>query len=196
MQRQRFDRTTPMTPEEVQGPASLFRLVETMMALNPQYRYQTASQLLDAIRAVRADLEGRGAARMASGPKAVFVVEKDDRLQEAIREKFKELGYRVFMAVDPVRAMDRFRQQPFDALVVDVGTTGEDGLLVFDNILTSAQRQNVRCAGILILNDEQASWADRVKQGPTTVVMTRIKGRGVTLKQLYTKLQELVPIEQ
>ncbi|MFO0925689.1 MAG: hypothetical protein U0736_01460 [Gemmataceae bacterium] len=38
----------------------------------------------------------------------------------------------MLLAVDPIRALDRFRQQPYEALIVDVGTVGDDGLLVFE----------------------------------------------------------------
>jgi serine/threonine protein kinase len=192
MQRQRFDNVPPMRSDEVTAPPSLFRLVETMMSLNPTQRYQTPAQLLDAVRAVRRDLEGAAADRSgASGPKSVFVVEGEQRLQNAIREKFKELGYRVFMAANPQLALDRFRQQPYDALVLDAGTTEENGPLLFDRILSEADRQGLACAGILVLNEDQTDLLEKVKQRPTTVVMVR----KVTLKQLHLKLQELVPTE-
>jgi CheY-like chemotaxis protein len=194
MQRHRFDNIPPMRPDELKAPASVFRLVENMMSLNPQHRFQTPAQLLEAIRSARRDVEsgaanGQGA---AAGPRSVFVVEKDEKLQQTLREKFKELGYRVFLAVDPARAQDRFRQNPYDALVVDAGTTGEDGLLVFDMVMGEAARKGLTCAGILVLNENQADWVERVKQRPAQAVMVRPK---VTLKALYKKLQELMPTE-
>jgi CheY-like chemotaxis protein len=187
MNRERFLRVKPMGKEEVNGPAAVFRLVETMMALNPTERYQTPSQLLDAIRDVRRELEGKNG-KGAAGPRTLFIVEKDARLQDALREKFKEEGYRVLMAADPTRALDRFRQQPYDALIVDAGTTGEEGAYVFDRILGDAKRHELACAGILILSEAQAQWADKVEAtGPVAVLV-----RPVTLKQLRLKLAELV----
>jgi CheY-like chemotaxis protein len=191
MQKQRFDNIMPMRADEVNAPPSVFRLVETMMSMAPQHRYQTPAQLLEAIRSARRDLEGKAGERNHTGPRSVFVAECDDRLQEAIRDKFKQLGYRVFMAADPVRALDRFRQQPFDALVADAGTIGEDALLVFDRVMSEASRQGLACAGILILNEEQADWKKRVKAGKTVSVFVR----PVTLKQLHVRLQQLVPTE-
>src|SRR5262249_21460331 len=196
MQKQRFDNVPPLPADEVNARPVVFRLVETMMARNPQHRFQTPSQLLDAIRAARRELENPSGPRPAGGgggpaaTRSVFVVEKKERYQEAIREKFKELGYRVFLSADPGRALDRFRQQPFDALVIDAATTGEDGMLVFDRIITDAERQGFTMAGILVLNAEDADWARKVKQGPNVAIMVH---PGVTLKQLSRKLQELVP---
>jgi CheY-like chemotaxis protein len=192
MQKQRFDNIPPIRPDDVNAPSSVFRLVEAMMSLNPSHRFQTPAQLLEAIRSARRELDGGGAetgTAVASGPKSVFVVEADERLQQAIREKFKELGYRVFIAATPDRAHDRFRQQPYDALVVDAGTTGEDGLTVFDVVMGDAARRGLICAGILVLNEDQAEWADKIKPRPQQSIMVR----PVTLKRLYTKLQEVAP---
>lgn len=189
MQKQRFDNVPPMRPDEVNGPPSLFHLVETMMALNPQHRYQTPSQLLEAIRAVRREVEGKGADRSA-GPRSVFVAEKDEGLQDKIRDRGKEMGYRVLLAGDPVRAIDRYRQQPFDALIVDAGTTGEEGLLVFERVMSEAARQGLPCAGILVLNEDQAEWSQRVAERKGVAVMVR---PGVTLKALYKQLRKMVP---
>jgi CheY-like chemotaxis protein len=189
----RFENVKPLGRDDVQGPPSLFRLVETMMELNPAHRYQTPTQLLEAIRAVRRELEvGGGGSR--GGPRGVFVVENDGRLQDIIRDKLKELGYRVFIAGDPARAFDRFRQNPYDGLVVDARTVGEDGLLFFDRIATEADRQGISCGGILILSEEQADWAARVKRRPNVLILTDPPGgHSVSMKQLIRAIQKLVP---
>src|SRR6266852_4536639 len=103
---QRFENIPPIRREEVNAPPSVFQLVERMMALDPKLRYQTPSQLLDAIREAQRDVEsgpsaaaGATAAGASRQPaRSVFVVEKDERLQDAMREKFKEMGFRVFVA--------------------------------------------------------------------------------------------------
>lgn len=192
MQRHRFESVKPMSRDEVSGPASLFNLVETMMALDPKHRYQTPSQLLEAIRDVRREVEGRGSGKSGNGSspaRSVFVVESDTRLQDALREKLKELGYRVLIASDPARAVDRFRQQPFDALVVDAGTTGEEGLLVFERVLEESRRRALTCVGILVLNEDQASWSQKVPTNDHAAVLVR----PLNLKQLHTRLQALLP---
>jgi len=186
----RFDSVTPMRRDEVKGPPSLFLLVERMMSLDPKARYQTPSQLLDAVHEVRREIEsGVPGATLKPAVRSVFVVEKDERLQDAMREGFKEKGFRVYVAADPARAVDRFNLQPFDALVLDAGTTGEEGRYTFEHILKDAVRKEVACAGILILSEEQAGWAKEVPQQPKVVVLVR----PLTLKQLQRKLESLVP---
>jgi serine/threonine protein kinase len=190
MHKQRFDNVAPIAPGEVDAPPSVFHLLDTMMALNPKHRYQTPAQLVDAIRAARRDLGDKNVEKSTTpSARSVFVAESDERLKDAIRDKLKELGYRVYMAGDPVRALDRFRQQPYDALVVDAGTTGEDGLLTFDRVMSEADRLDLPCAGILVLNEDQKDWVKRIRQRARVTVMVR----PVTLKALHKKLQDLIP---
>jgi tRNA A-37 threonylcarbamoyl transferase component Bud32/CheY-like chemotaxis protein len=194
MQKQRFDNIPPLPRDELKAPASVFQLCETMMALSPLQRYQTPAQLLDAVRAARRDVEGKAAGGAAAGGtpagKSLFLVESDERLQDAVREKFKEMGFRVLISSDPQRALERFRQQPYHALIVDARTTGEDGRLVFEHVLDLAGRQQSACAGILILGEQQADWAGRVTERPNTALLI---DPGVTMKTLKRKLEELLP---
>lgn len=190
MQRQRFNNVEPIRAGEVDAPPAVFSLLETMMALMPQRRFQTPSQLLEAVRSVRRDLAGHlGKSANGAANRAVFVVEKSERLQDALRTGLKEQGYRVFMAGDPVRALDHFRQQPYDALVVNAETTGDEGVLVFEHILAEAERRHITLAGVLILGQEQAAWTSRVPPSPNTAILIR---PGVTFKQLTQKLEELL----
>jgi CheY-like chemotaxis protein len=190
MERQRFAEVQPIRRGEVNAPHSVFRLVETMMTLDPKQRYQTPSQLLDAIRGARREVEGNtGAAGGGLVTRSVFVIERKERLQNAIREHFKSLGYRVLLASDPARAIARFSQQPFDALVVDVGAASDEGMVVFNQVMEEAERLGLQCAGIALLAEDQAEWAKQVKPRPNVVVLVR----PVTLRQLSEKLCELVP---
>jgi tRNA A-37 threonylcarbamoyl transferase component Bud32/CheY-like chemotaxis protein len=190
MRQDRFRKVKPIAKGEVNGPPSVVRLVETMMAFNPNERFQTPSQLLDAIRKVRRELGGKVAANGPAPSRSLFIVERDERLQDALRDKFKALGYRVLLAAEPTRALDRFRQQAYDALVVDVGTAGEDGLFVFQQVVLDALHHQLPFAGIVILSEEQVEWVDKVDPQPSVAVLVR----PVTIKQLHRKLQELLGV--
>ncbi len=191
MARERFTTIPPLSSPEVNGPLSLFRLVQTMMSLQPQERFQTPSQLLDAIREVRGEIEGKTSGKPA-GPSTIFIVEKNERLQDVLRAKFKERGYRVLLAGDPVRAVERFRQQPFDLLIVDAATTGAEGFECLGRVLAESDRQNAGCAGIAMLAEDQVAWADRLaKHQRATVLVHPIK-----FKQLMDKVKAFVPAPQ
>ena len=190
MQKQRFDSITPLRKEEISAPPQVFRLLETMMAFNPQDRYQTPTQLLEVIRDARRVLSegGKPAAQQAPELPTVFVVEKSERLRDVLRERFREFGYRVFLASDPTAALQRFRQQPCDALVLDAGSMEEDDLVYFDRILGEAAKKSHFCVGVVILSETQATWSQLIQARPEVAVMVR----PVTLRQLAKKLGELM----
>ncbi|HTU19857.1 MAG TPA: serine/threonine-protein kinase [Gemmataceae bacterium] len=189
MRKGRFEEVQPINPNEIDGPPSVMSLVETMMALDPKARYQTPAQLLDAVKTVRREVEGKSGkndGRAAS--RSVFVAESDEHLQDALRNGLKDQGYRVFLASDPVRALDRFRQQPYDGLIVDARTTGEDGLRVFMQVVEEAGRRRLPCVAILLLGEDQASWAGRLASSPHVGVLTD----HITLKTVSRKLKQLL----
>jgi DNA-binding response OmpR family regulator len=165
-----------------------------MMSLNPESRFQNPNQLLDSIRNARKDIEtGESANATGAAPKApsvltIFIVESDMRLQDALRQKFRELGYKVLIAADPQRAQDRFRSQPFECLVVDGGSTGMEGVRGFEMVLRDANLTHSHFAGVLILNEEQASMQKEVALTAHGAVLIR----PVTLKQVHSKIQELL----
>jgi eukaryotic-like serine/threonine-protein kinase len=190
MQPQRFQSIPPMQPEEVQAPPSVFRLIENMMAFEPSERFQTPSQLLERIKEVRIELEGGGPNKdqAAKAQRTIFLAEKDENLQDLLRTKLKERGYRVLIAGDPVRALDRFRQQPFDLLIVNAATTGENGYYVFQRIMEDARRQNVPCCGILMLGDDHERWQKKLDGQAGILLLTP----PVKYKQLVHAIEELL----
>jgi serine/threonine protein kinase len=190
MQKQRFLSVEPLTPEEVQAPPGVFRLLDMMMALDPLKRFQTPAQLVEAIREVRRELEGKATSstEISLSGRTMFVVESNERLRDVIRDKFKELGFRVLISGDPERAFQRFQQQPFDIVIVDAGSVGEPGLVAFRQILGDATRLKLSCAGVLMLSEEQRAWAERVDQGPHVAVLVR----PITMKQLLAAACQVV----
>ncbi len=189
MRKERFEQVQPINPNEIDGPPSVLALVDTMMSLDPKQRYQTPSQLLDAIKSVRREVDGksgRDGGRRAA--RSVFLAEADEHLQDVLRDGLKDKGYRVFLAGDPARALDRFHQQPYDGLIVDAKTTGEEGLIIFGHIVEEAARKHLPCAAILLLGKDQATWEARVPKGEHSAVMVY----PITFKPLVRKLKELM----
>ena len=196
MHKRRFDEMLKLKPGDINAPPGVYQLVDSMMAYDPRRRYQTPSQLLDAIKVARRDLDGgastatNGSAKESGsvkGARSLFLVEGQHILQEALRKKFKEKGYRVFIASDPMRALDRFRQQPFDVLIVNAETAGEEGVEVFDHVLQEAVDKQMGCSGVLILGEDQKSWVKKVKPRANARVLVR----PVSWKQLSGTLNAL-----
>jgi eukaryotic-like serine/threonine-protein kinase len=193
MRKGRFEEVRPIHPNETDAPPSVLMLVETMMALDPKARYQTPSQLLDAIRRVRRDIEGKSGNGDDKPPtRSVFLAEPDERLQDVLRDGLKNQGYRVFLAGDPLRALDRFHKQPYDGLIVDARTTGEEGIRVFESVIDEAARRRLRCAGLLLLDEEQADRAERMPSGPHIAVLIENETDPITYRNMSRTLRELM----
>ena len=210
-QKERFLNAPAMTRDEVEAPAEVFELVGRMMSLDPQRRYQNPGQLLDAVRGARkaadaatpnssapavvrsgktTDTVTRPARPNASGRPVVCLVERHPQLQELLRDKLTETGYDVVLEEDPAAAAARFHNDPFAALLLDAAGIGPEAVVEFEEIMAAARKHPRGSAGILILSEKQAGWAERVTPDDRAVVMVR----PVTLKQLHQKLVELVPL--
>ncbi len=199
MQRERFTHVPPIQPEEVNAPPAVLRLVETMMAFNPQQRQQTPAQLVEAIREGRIAAEGSATAgagvnhtlAAAQNLPTVFVVERDERLQNLFREKLKKSGYRVLIAADPARALERFSHQSFQGLVVDAGTVEEEGVRALKFMVNQAKDKGLPFGGVLIVSEDQKDYADAVQEMPDVSVLRR----PLKLGQLVRVLHERVPLD-
>jgi serine/threonine protein kinase len=183
---QRFMKITPMTAAEVTAPASVFRLIESMLLLNPEQRIQTATQLLGRVRECRAEVDGKAVEKKVQA--TIFLVESDEKLQDLLRAKLKEEGFRILIAADPVRALDRFRQQPFDVLIVDAATTGENGYYVFERIMDDVKNQELKCGGIILLHHDHTDWQKRMAEYPGVMVLIQ----PVKYKQLLQAIRSFV----
>lgn len=175
-------------------PPPVVRLISKAVALDPFQRFQTPSEYHDAIRATRVELKGNigqdaSAARRASGPLTVFIVEANKKLQDVFREKFKKLGFRVLISLDATQAIKRYQQQPFHAMVVDAGTVAQEGVDAYRRVTNEAKQRQLDLGAVLILNEDQAGWETGVKnqQGGTVLI------RPVTMKQLSAAVIRHVP---
>ncbi len=177
------------------GPAlgispSIMRLLSKMVAFEPTHRFQTPAQLVEAIQTCRAELAaGIGQSRVAKGPKTLFVLEENQKLQDAFREKFKAAGYRVILSIDPGQAVKRYQQQPYHAIIIDAGTVGRDGVDAYNEVLREADVGGLDVSAILILSEDQAGWATQAKTHAHGAVLIR----PVTMKQLLDRLNQLAP---
>jgi serine/threonine protein kinase len=188
----RFQNIEPMKAEEVNAPPIVFRLVETMMQLDPAKRYQTPKLLVEAIKKARQELEGGvsdGQLIVERPAVSIFVVEADERLQDTIRDKLKKLGYKVFIAKDPARALERFYQHPFEGLIIDAGTTGREGAMTFKELMERARLRQLPLRGILILSESQADVASEFLPTPSIAILIR----PLKLGQLVHKVEDFWP---
>jgi serine/threonine protein kinase len=196
MQKQRFEKLPALSREEVSAPTSVFQLLDHMMILDPQLRYQTPSQMLDAVRQVQQEVSGGPVALdtvLAEGSKTVFVVEKRPKFQDVIRDKLKTMGLKVMMSIDSSRALLRYQQQPYHALVIDAATSGEEALETYREIQKEADHQNAPLAVVLILDEDQEYWRHRFPETDYLSILTFPLKKGLLESTLARLLKLEVP---
>lgn len=190
MMKHRFDVSDQLKRDDPDLPPPIYSLLKRMVALEPMDRFQSPTQLLDAIRLAATELTGAPVERTPVGPKTVFVIEHHPKLQDAFRDKLKKLGYRVLISIDAGRAALRYSQQPFHALIIDCGTAGEDGLDAMEKVQREAGQQGLNCTGIIILSEEQADWQFKAEK----LAGTKVLIRPVNMGQITSLLLESVPV--
>jgi serine/threonine protein kinase len=189
MHRHRFENIPPISSYGVELPHHVQMLLDRMVAFKPGERYPNPTALHEAVRRVQGELEGGQSQRLTpTGPRSVFIVEKHPKLQDAMRKQFTTDGFRVLLSQDPQRALHRYEEQPFHALIVDAGTAGEAGVLAFNRIVEEADALDLTLAGVVILSEDQEGWRGVVKDHPGVSVMVR----PITLGQLSGKLTEMM----
>lgn len=188
MLRQRFelDETVRQLGPEYGLPANVTALVAKMIAFDPNQRFQTPALMLEAIKNVRSELASGGTkSRQASGPLTIFVVEANAKLQDVFREKFKQLGFRVLISIDPKEAVRRYTQQPYHAVLIDEGSIGREAVDTFERLQREAQNAGIDLIAMIVFNEEQAGYASQIKPKPGGHVFVR----PVTMKQLTSTIR-------
>jgi serine/threonine protein kinase len=192
MLKHRFEVSSQLSRDDPDLPPPIRKLIGHMTPFDALERYQTPSQLVEAVKLARAELVGKAATnRGPNGPPTVFVVEHHPKLQDAFRDKLKQIGYRVLISIDATRALQRYVQQPYHALIIDVGTAGEEGLDAMERVMREAALQSLKCSGFVILSEDQADWEPKAALIPNTTALVR----PVTMKQIVELLRERAPVD-
>jgi hypothetical protein len=182
------------------GPAlgltpPLMRLLSKMVAFEPTLRFQTPTQLVEAIQTCRIEGEDvkASSSRAPTGPKTLFVVESNQKLQDTFRERFKAAGYRVLLSIDPGQAVKRYQQQAYHAVIIDARSVGRDGVSAFNDVLRTADNSGMEVGAILLLGHDQASWKPEARQHARGAVLI---DPGISMKQLLGTLDKLTATEE
>ncbi|MCE9560557.1 MAG: serine/threonine protein kinase [Planctomycetes bacterium] len=175
-------------------PGPLLNVLAKAVAFDPNQRYQTPTELVEALHACRGEmrgepLDGPERSRTPAGPKTLFAVEKNERLKEAFREKFKAQGFRVLISTDPAQAIKRYQQQPFHAAIVNAGSIGDEGIEVYNQLLAESDAAGLDLAAVLLLSESQVELSFDVNEHERGAVMVF----PVSMKELINTIGKLVP---
>jgi len=210
----RFLEVVPINEHEPTLPAVVVKIVNKAMELNVKKRYQTPAEMLGDLKlatkrlaavseeeAISLTLPSESPAAVAAAQQAeaeaqegvgrtLMVVESSVVMQNALREKLKEKGYRVLVVSDPDRALQRFEMALHGEFVADcviflthqLGERSVDGFNKFG--LDVATRD---IPAIALLGEKQEHLRSQLQLSPQRVTLSmplRMKELRATLLQL------------
>jgi len=176
----RFTTVAPIATRAPDLPRDVIEVVSRMMHLDPIERYQTVTDVKRALEtaiarqqagggaapapaavpvAVRQPAAGNGPATLGS----VMLVEAGGSAQEALREFFGKLGYRVLLTENPQRALARFSGTPLpaDFIVLSTRSLGMAAVEAFNAL--STERHLADVPAILLVSPKQSGIAAAAK---------------------------------
>ncbi len=170
----RFQDVKPITQLDPNLPPRVVLLVNKAMELSADKRYQTPGEMLSDVKlAAKMISEGgdmpstteEAAAAPGTAPTApteelegkshtVMLVESNVALQDLLREKLKQLGYRVLVTIDPDRALGRFEDDASIAGCIVFGT-GELGAAAVEAFNRFASQDTTQRVPAILLVDRK-----------------------------------------
>jgi len=171
----RFQQVVPLGTKCPDLPRDVTEVVSRMMHFDPLERYQTATDVRLALEAAigrqasgeaSAAAPVKAAAAKPTGTAAkgsVMLVEAGEKPQQALRELFGKLGYRVLLTENPQRALARFSgtPTPADFLAISTREIGAAAVEAFNRLSTDPQFATV--PAVLLASARQASLAATAK---------------------------------
>jgi CheY-like chemotaxis protein len=184
--RERFEGVQPLRAEEAGGSLQVARLAEAMLSLDPARRFQTVAQLHSAVREARAAAEQGNAP-----PPTVYIVESTAEFQDVLRRKLRRAGYRVLLAGDPERAVERFAQAGFDALLVNAATGGSEALRAVRRVLELARTRGTSCRAIVLLDHDQEAIGRSLVTDPLLAESASVLFLPLKVHDVMSRLRQL-----
>ena len=204
----RFEDVTPINQLDPAIPRAITAIVNRAMELNPTERYQSPAEMLADLKSAMqrlgepeappADEEDRSAKGSGiSGPAAhagpqrtLMFVESNVALQDIIRSRLKNNGYRVLVTADPDRALARFADgaKAADCVIFSTGELGAAALEAFNRF--GEGPSTGRIPAVLLLGENHADWKAKAKLGGHRVAITM----PIKLRQIRELLARLVPL--
>jgi serine/threonine-protein kinase len=185
----RFSEVTPINQVTEGVPQMVLQICSKAMEVDPTKRYQTPADMLADIKLAISRIEDGTIDQTDAAPshqmtqtnpedakegrgKTIMLVESKIDLQDLIREKLKNRGYRVLVFNSPERALQRFDAEAdpvADCVVFSAPEMGNEALAAFNQFGTDGHTQNI--AAILLVDRKQQHIIRSAKVGPKRMML-------------------------
>ena len=181
--RTRFQDVVPLLQVDPDLPVAVTSVVERAMSLDRDERYNSPALALSQIKLagkrLSGDVEGvdhpeiadRGDVAKAQLRQTILVVEPDSQMQNLFRKGLKKAGYRVLLAGNADRAVDRLIEDAkiADGVLFNAQHIGKDTVRAFNRL--GLDNQGQKMPAILLLDEDQSSWSEDVNTAANRVIM-------------------------
>ncbi len=170
-------------------PRAIVAIVDKLMAIDPDERYQSPTQVVADLRQCTGTALAAPAVEVveAAPPLApvIICVESRAKQQDALREYFTKHGYRVLVLTDPIRALNRV-DSDHPAGVIFIGESlGKEVVPVFLAAVKRCKKKGVPV--ILALSKKMGTLAEELPDSPGG----RVLKEAVTLRDIRQALTEM-----
>ena len=168
-------------------PLALVESVNRALSFRPRDRqpdYRTLIGELQEVAESIEQLESSNARDQEDWPR-LMIVHRSAKTRELLREKLTLLGWQVAITDSLARAVTVLRLKPVDGLIVDLDTTGREGIDAYGEL---ARRSAAPCHAVLLAQPEQLAWADELDETHVAVIP-----KPPTFRAVYDAIRRLVP---
>ncbi len=186
----RYTNVRPIRSVSPQVPIVLGEIVDHLMRVNPNERYQSPTEVVHATRQAIKELGGvprvETGSASKSGPVSVLCIESRVKHQDLLREYLSKQNYRVLMLSDVQRGLTRMRNNPTDCLVLMAESQGEGLAEGFQDLLRWKRTSSIPV--LVVLSQKQSEWKTVLEGAGRTRVLTQ----PIQLRDLRTELESLL----
>ncbi|MAX37537.1 serine/threonine-protein kinase [Gimesia sp.] len=194
----RYSQVPSITTLEPDLPTPIVNVLEKLMAYEPVQRYQSATEAIQDLLEVRAQLDASGVPdkpshakpaaeqelKMAIAPPTVLCVENRPKHQDVLREYLTKHGYRVLILSDVERAINRIKENAPDCVVFMEDSIGPGAVEAF----TDSLALDADLSAVLVLSEKNAS----AKKTLQKTDRSRILVQPIKIRNLRAKIQRVL----
>ena len=179
----RYSGVRPLQKADPNTPPRLGEIVDRLLRINPQERYQSADDLLADMRPCLSELGGsqdaepkaagitQTPARKLPRISTVLCVEYRPKQQDVLREYLSKHGFRVLMLSTWDRALTRIRNNPPDCVLLMGDALDSRHEEVYDEAIRWSKLQNFGC--VVVLRSAESNLQDSLAMHASSRTLTQ-----------------------
>jgi serine/threonine protein kinase len=190
----RYASPRPIRSVDPNVPKAVVEIVERLMKIQPDQRYQSAGAVRVEAAGLLAELEGGGRSNAAGAVReavngsrslpTVLCIEHRLKQQDILRDYLSKRGFRVLLFNDVHRAISRLQSNPPDCVVLIGDSIGEAVVGAYQQV---SELNGERFINIAILAERQADLRRQLEQTDTSRVLVQ----PITLRDLRREIHVL-----